>query len=198
MAKKIQPTFDPPSVRLTEGHRRSITNAAIGKRFNPIKAALDKTEDAIGRKLYAQVFPVAERKAAAALADRWRKVDACLRFNVGGYTLLFTLQGGGVPVPVNNAGYCQSLGSISDEVLVNSARAHADAVETYKKQRRDAENALAGLLASASTIKALYTIWPEGQPFYRDIQAPPSTQIAPIIANVNAMLGLSPALATVE
>lgn len=176
-----------PSIRLTNEMRDRIIEAAVKARFDAEKKARAKAEDALGRKLYKIAFTEAERRAVEKLPSRWWREDKCLRFNVGGMTLQFNLDGQGVKVPTIN---CNTLAAITDRDLIEEARSHADSTASGRKAREAAKGVLRGLVYSVTTIGALRSVWPEGAAFYRDIQAPPSTQIAPIVADINKLFGL--------
>lgn len=178
-----------PSIRLTNDMRDSIIRAAVKARFDKDIEARAKIEDKIGRKFYAAVISEAERRAIAKLPERWWREDQCLRFNVGGWALNFALIG--KPVRVPKSSNCNTLGAISDPELVKEGQAHAESLKEDGRIRDEARRTLKGLVYSVSTVGALRTIWPEGAPFYSTIQAPPATQVAPIVANINAMFGLT-------
>lgn len=184
--------------RLTKDLRQAIANAAVAHAFESKLEALKATEDALAREAYAFVIPASEIEAAANMPANWFRLDACLRFNVGGYTVRLQMVGDGLPVPYRAkneeyGGYhCGNLGTIPPGDLCDRIRAHADATEAYKAERRTAYAATIGLLDGVSTLKRLAEVWPAGERFYKRYDdAVPASLPAVRISEVNAMLGIA-------
>lgn len=179
------------SIRLTNYMREQICGRAIAAKFEPLFAGLDAEEASMGLRFYEHVIPLAERKMIAKIPERWVRLDACLRFNVGGMNLKFKVDPA-VRVPLNE-GYCKPLGSITDQADVDAARRIFDRRDELKAERKRASNVLSSLLSSFTTAKVMTESWPEGSAFYADLKTPDSNLPAPIIYDINVMLGLAEA-----
>lgn len=184
--------------RLTKDLRQAIANAAVAHAFEPRLEALKATEDALAREAYAFVIPAEEIEAAGHMPANWFRLDACLRFNVGGYTIRLQMAGEGVPVPYSakNEAYggyhCGNLGTIPPGDLCDRIRAHSDATEAYKAERRTAYIATAGMLEGVSTLKRLSEVWPAGEQFYKRYAETSTTSLPAVrVDEVNAMLGIA-------
>lgn len=181
-----------PSIRLTNMDRDSIISDAIKTSFRPRSEEIKRAEDALARRCYETVFPEKVRKQAAAMPKGWLALDNCLRFNVLGLDARLDVVGEGLPVPNRARGYCERLGSISDDALAAEVRTHLDAVEKLKADRRKATDTLKALIYSVTTVKALRDVWPEGEPFFGKLSPKDSGKRlpAPRVVELNAMLGL--------
>ena len=184
--------------RLTKDLRQTIANNAVAHAFEPKLEALKAAEDALAREAYAFVIPAEEVAAAADMPDNWFRLDACLRFNVGGYTIRLQMSGDGLPVPYRAkneeyGGYhCGNLGTIPPGDLCDRIRAHADATEAYKAERKTAYRATLGLLEGVSTLKRLHEVWPAGEQFYKRYEDSPAASLPAVrVDEVNTMLGIA-------
>lgn len=180
------------SVRLTNMDRDRVIDAAISASFAKRTEEQNAASDRLGRACYEAVFKAAERKAAAAMPEGWLRLDACLRFNVGGLNVVLHLLGDGVPVPGGRGHSCHRLGAISDTDLVTAVQDHLSEVETLESDERKARKSLRALLYSVNTLKALRELWPEGAPFFShlEMRTGATNLPAPQITELNAMLGL--------
>jgi len=180
------------TVRLTQDMRALIAQKAVNESFRKQTETHAKMENAIGIECYKTVFDEATRRAVAKIPEKWLQEDACLRFNCGGFDLRLTVE----KAPrVPSTGYgCRSLGSITGD-LADRAQAHAQAGETLKRNKADAQRALLVMLGSVSTIGQLEKTWPEGKPFYEKyLEARPGSNLPAIqVAEINAMLGIEAA-----
>ncbi|MDW9880507.1 hypothetical protein GOA90_25310 [Sinorhizobium meliloti] len=186
--------------KLTNYMRESIAGRAVSHAFDPKKEALAKAEDALAREAYAFTFPKAETDLIATVPENWFRRDPCLLFNVGGQSIVLNVAGAGLPVPYrskhsDNGSYrCNTVGVIPHGDLCDRIQKHAQAVEKYKEQRREAKRQVEAMLGSVTTTGKLKEVWPEGEQFYSkyDDVKPPSLP-AVRAAEVNAILGLGEA-----
>lgn len=185
-------------MRLTNDVRDGIAYTAITQSFAARVAAFDAAEDALAREAYNSLFPAAEQKLVAKVPENWFRLDACLRFNVGGQRIDISVSGEGLPVPYKQRGttgggyHCNQLGVIPLGDLCDRIQEHAAAKERFKEERRAAERAVKAMLNSVTTISKLKKVWPEGAPFYAQIEGATVVSLPAIRATeVNAMLGLS-------
>lgn len=185
--------------RLTNGIRDGITARAVAHAFDPKAEALAVQGDGLAREAYAYVFPASETALVAKVPENWFRLDQCLRFNVGGYTIRLTLAGDGLPVPYrakgsDHGGYgCNNLGVIPAGDLCDRIRAHAQATEDLKKDRQSARRSVQTLLSGVTTIKRLREVWPEGEAFFKPYEEVLGAPGLPAVRvdEVNAALGLS-------
>lgn len=184
-------------MRLTNDVRDGIAYTAISQSFATRVAAFDAAEDALAKEAYNSLFPVAEQKLVAKVPTNWFRLDACLRFNVGGQRIELTVAGDGLPVPYKPRGstdrgyHCNTLGAIPAGDLCDRIQAHAMAKDNFRTERRQAETAVKAMLNSVTTIGKLKEVWPEGAPFYAQIESATVISLPAIRASeVNAMLGL--------
>jgi len=77
--------------RLTKDIRKAIAAAAVAHAFDPRDAAAAQEADSLAREAYAFVIPEGETRLVEAVPSNWFRRDACLRFNVGGYTIRLNL-----------------------------------------------------------------------------------------------------------
>lgn len=184
--------------RLTNGVREAITASAVAHAFEPKLEALKTEADALAREAYALLFTEDEIAKVRAVPDHWFRLDECLRFNAGGYQVRLSLIGGGLPVPYRTrdsdyGGYhCGVLGSVPHGDLCDRLRAHADAEEAYKAERRKAYHSVTAMLSAVTTVKRLREAWPEGEQFYAPYEGETATTLPAVrVDEVNAALGLS-------
>ena len=175
--------------RLTNDMRESISRRCIETQFNKEVEKFKKEEHELGMKCYHDIFDLKIRKAAEALPQKWLRMDGCLRFNVGGYDIRFTVT---PPVPVPYSTSCASLGSVSKEL--------AEACQDFANRKKDAKDKadkariqLSAMLSKIGTVKSLEKTWPEGRAFYKkylvvnDGAALPAIQVD----DINKLLGLN-------
>ena len=178
--------------RLTNDMREAIAHAAVWHKFDPLKKKLDDMEDTLAREAYAAIIPADELKALEGVPPRWLNHNSSVTVSAGGYNIQLSLkEGTQLPVPRNGA---FRLGALPHGDLCDRARAHANAQETLRNERRNAFYATQTLLASVTTFKALRAAWPDGETFYKKFEGavPASTLPAVQVAKVNEMLGLPP------
>lgn len=186
--------------RLTKYSRKAIASAATAHSFDPKSELLAATEDALAQEAYDSVIPAAEKKAAEAMPSNWYRRDACLRFNVGGYSLHLNLIGDGLPVPYKAKGeeyggyHFGSLGSIPAGDLCDRIQAHAQAKDSLRTERQKAYRAVITMLDGVSTVKRLSEVWPEGEQFCAKYGTTTSANLPAVrVDEVNAMLGIGAA-----
>lgn len=188
------------STRLTNDIRTAICDAAVSHAFDPRFAEMMKVEEALAREAYETVFTAEERKKASAIPANWLRYDACLRFNVGGQSITLNLVEPGVPVPYRpkagkgHGGYgCNILGVIQHGDLCDRIQKHAQAVETYKEERRAAQRSVSAMLMAVTTTKRLREVWPEGLQFFVAFEDETARPQLPALRvdEINSMLGLS-------
>lgn len=183
--------------KLNNAIRKIIALRAIEAAFGPRKDVLLKTEDALAREAYTFLIPPTEIKAVAKVPENWFRRDRCLRFNVGGQTLLLNLLGEGLPTPYqnsNSSGYgCHVLGVIPHGDLCDRIQAHAQALLRLTEERRQAHNQLSAMLGSITTLGKLKAAWPEGAEFYAEFDNKKSSNLPAIrFGEINKMLGIDP------
>lgn len=181
---------------LTKYTRECIARAATAFAYDPKFKELNEEEDALAREAHAAIFPKAELATLKGVPANWIKLDACLRFNVGGQRLYLRTLDDGLPVPYrigDHAGYsCHELGTIPHGDLCDRIQAHAQAVEATKTANRETYRKVLALVDSARTVKKLRTIWPEGEQFYAKYDAVQPTKLPAIrIDELNAELGIA-------
>lgn len=182
--------------KLTKYAREAITRRATAFAFDPKKAALDEAEDKLAREAHAQIFSKAELEAIKKVPANWIQLDSCLRLNVGGQRIYLHTLDDGLPVPYrigDYAGYsCQEIGTIGPGDLCDRIQAHAAALEQYKADRNNAFRQVKALLDSATTVKRLRDIWPQGEQFYAIYDPSPAMRLPAVpVGEINAILGLA-------
>lgn len=154
-------------------------------------------EHELAVECWAHVFPQAVREAVLGLPEGWFRLDECLRFNAGGWTVLLSHKKG-LPVPYRSG--CGILGSLTGE-LADRARAFVVERDNKKAERAKAFRDLTAAILDARTYKQLAVAWPEGLPYFEDYlpkkNGQPSTALAIPFAKINEVLGL-PAKETVD
>lgn len=183
-----------PYVRLTNLDRDAVVRRAIEGSFSEREAALAKIEGGIARAIYESILPVAERKAAAALPERWTKRVTTLSLNVGGLSLDLVVSGDPVPVPYSNRDGSRRIGSTSDPADVDAINRLLADKEVFAADRRRARESLKALVYSIRSLRELAELWPEGEPYWKwlaDRSGKPVAGLpAPQVAELNALLGL--------
>lgn len=183
--------------RLTRHTRDAIAYAAINFAFDPKEEALRQAEDKLAREAYAEVFPKKETDLIANVPENWFRIDACLKFNVGGQTIVLRTIDSGLPVPYRRKGsdyggyHCQSLGTIQPGDLCDRIQEHAQTKEKLKEERERARSQIKAMLTSVTTVKKLAEAWPEGEQFYSKYLKREAPQVPTIrVDEINTMLGL--------
>lgn len=180
---------------LTKDARESIQYRAMQATFEPEKQALVVAEQALARRAWEHVFSAEVRTAAESMPAGWLRLDPCLRFSVAGQHMELHHREG-LPVP-HNRGYCSDrLGTIPAGPLADEIMAHVGRAADYKTRRERAARSLKAMLGSVKNLRQLAKLWPEGEPFWKHLNATAAAEPAlpaPIIGEINAMLGLAPA-----
>lgn len=179
------------TLRLTNDDRDLIVAKAVKKGFaERTKAVADKEHD-LALAAYEHIFPLAERKAAAALPKRWASYDGCLRLVFTFKRIVLSLRAGEeVPVPANG-GYCRELGTITDAGLNERFDILMADKDALKADIQKTSASLKGVLYRAKTLRQLEEAWPEGKQFYEHL-APAERAPVPALqmSEINAALGL--------
>lgn len=183
--------------KLTKYSREAIARRAVAHAFDAKQEAIFANEDALAREAYALTFPAEELALVSTVPDNWFRLDACLRFNVGGQQIVLRLIGDGLPVPYRrlNEEYgsygCNILGVIEHGDLCDRIQKHAQHAETVKNERRAALRATEAMLDAVTTTGKLKEIWPEGEPFYAQYDDKPAPSLPAVrVDEINALLGL--------
>ena len=178
-------------MKLSQSIRDKIIKAAVKGACEKEAERLRKQEHKLGMKLYAKLYPAAEREAAAQLPAGWVHLDGCLRIAVGGMDMTFTVDEK-VPVKTDNNGYCRRLGIVVDEKLQQEALDLHSAKEAIKQRGKELHANLRAVLESVNTYKQLSEIWPEGKKFYEQFKPMSGGRQVPTVQMqaINEMLGL--------
>lgn len=176
-------------MRINKGHIDTIVSRALANSFEKRFAAQTKEENALAVKAYNSIFPADLRKKVSSLPKEWFRRCSCLRFTVNGqYHTLNAAEE--LPSPFNS--HCGNIGSLTGDI-------GESVVEFYNKKqdlikdRTQAENKLRSMLSNVSTFAKLLELWPEGKPFYLDLDEDGKIKGGlPAIRfdDVNAILGL--------
>lgn len=147
-------------------------------------------EHELAAECWAHVFPQGVREAALAMPKGWLRLEGCLRFNAGGWTVLLN-HNKSLPVPyLSEYGI---LGSLTGE-LADRVRAFVVERDNKKAERKKAFRDLTAAILAARTYKQLAVAWPEGLPYFEDHlpkkKGQPSTALAIPFAKINEALGL--------
>lgn len=174
---------------LTQANRKTIVNRAIIAAYTPKKVAQDKAEAAQAMQCYNAVFPKKIREQASLMPAGWLRDDNCLRFNAMGYEAKLCMEEK-VRVPSSNYG-CQRLGNLEPE-LGQKVQEFLRDKEKMREEVTRSEHKLTGFLEQFKTFKQMQQAWPEGEQFYKDLNAERTPQQLPavITSEINAMLGL--------
>lgn len=184
--------------KLTQYSREAIARRAVAHAFDARQEDLKIAEDALAREAYDLIFPDAEQALVSAVPDNWFRLDECLRFNVGGQTIILNVAGGGLPVPYRMKGEeygsynCHVVGVIEHGDLCDRIQTHAMLVDTVKTERRTALRATERMLDQVTTTGKLKLVWPEGEQFYAEYDDKPAVNLPAVrVDEINALLGLA-------
>lgn len=173
------------SKRLTQYMRDKIARRAVEAAFEAPMKALAQDEDALARDAWNEIVPPAERDALATTPTRFLSRERGLALKHEGMCFLLTFAGEPPPAPQDKKRY-----EVSRAIFER-----AQALDARRRQVKEAHDraraAVEALVGSATTLRKLCEVWPEGEPFYADIE-PPTPQLPAVDArSVNAMLGLA-------
>lgn len=148
-------------------------------------------ENDLAEECWEQVFPAAVREIVLAMPEGWLRLDKCLRFNAGGWSIHLD-HAKGLPVPYRTS--CGNLGTLTGE-LADRARAFVVERDKKKEERAKEFRDLRAAILAARTYKQLSIAWPEGLPYFEaylpQSKNKPSTAVAIPFAKLNEALGLS-------
>lgn len=168
--------------------KTDIINRAIAGGFDRTHKDLIREENEIGMACYADVFDAAEVKLAEKLPKSWLRYDAYLRFNVRGYDLRLTVKKS-MPVPYSN--YCNRLGSVKDEALIERTHDFAKRKQQFESDREKTRIRLDAMLKTIRTLKRLEELWPDGKPFYKHLIGTEKASVPAVrFEEINKALGL--------
>jgi hypothetical protein len=174
--------------------RDRVVRLAIEGAFSEREATLAKVENNVARAIYEAILPAAERKAAAALPDRWTKRVTTLSVNVGGLAMDLVISGDPIPVPYSNRDGSKRIGATADPAHVEAVNRLNGEKGTLAADKRRAKASLEALVYSIRSLRELAELWPEGEPYWswlKDRSGKPVAGLpAPQIAEINALLGL--------
>lgn len=178
-------------MRLNQHDRNYIVKRAVTARFDPIRESLKKEEAQLGRELYDHVYSPKVRAWTKAAPKGWLYEDECLRFNLCGLQVSVSVPGG-LPVP-HNGGSCRPQRiPVLDEDLRDRYLNLQDRIKAESAEREQVRASLVGMLSRVGTIAKLKEVWPEGLPFYDDLQPRERIDVPALqVADINKMLGLA-------
>lgn len=183
-------------MRINKIIAQSIATNAVNDTFDDRKKELKDREAKLGMEGYETMFSEAVRKQAAAMPKEWIRQDACLRFNAGGYNLLFNVPEP-VPVPIHTRPYgyggsCNKLADIPHGDLCDRMQKWAQDCKTLTDEINQANRSVMNLVTRFSSIKRLKEAWPEGYEFYKAYEGEPVKVPLPAlrIDELNKVLGL--------
>ena len=191
------------TTRLTRDMRYEICDLVIGDRFERARTKLQKKRAALAYACYRKVYSKAVRDRMSALPDGWLSEDCSMDVKFGTYyeTIYFNGQSSrysreNVPERV-----CKRFPQ-KDRSGASVALPGSDPLSERFLSIRDEDRALIdeekrlriealSVLESVTTIKRLVDVWPEVEPFLKQIAPTPKAQVpAPIVADLNKKLGL--------
>jgi hypothetical protein len=184
------------SVKLRVSDRAEIIKKALEKGFSKELSRLARDEDSLARKCYNSSLPLKERRTAAELPKKWLERGNSLKFNVGGENhTLCLLKDETLPVPSGPSNYYEPVGIVKDPELIKQVAQFRACEEDFKTRRKAAETTLTALLNSVSTLGQLKKIWPEGAPFWAEIDFEERLRGLPVpqLDTLNTVLGLKAA-----
>jgi hypothetical protein len=174
------------SRRLTDSLRREIAERAAAFAFDPKYTANATEEHTLADRVYRTVISEDVLRRVLALPEGWTLIASQIAVNANGQQI--TLNFGGdkkMPVPYNVRRHPVEPGELCDAIQANAA-----AYETLKEQRKAAYRATLAMLSAVNTLKQLEEAWPDGAPFYTDLETSPSNLPAVRVDEINALLGL--------
>lgn len=175
--------------RLTKEIRDCIANDCVRTQFKKTKDELTKQESLLAIECYNYVFDEKIRKQAAKMPTKWMRMDGCLMFNAGGYSVTLRVD---KELPVPHATRCNRLGNIDGE-LADKVQDFSNKKQEANDKHKDAYRKLKAMLDSINSIKQLEKTWPEGKPFYKKYMEVKEGSSLPAvqIEDLNKTLGLS-------
>lgn len=182
--------------KITQAMREAIRYRAIEAKFAPIREAQAQAEAALAIEAYEFAYTAEERAAAEAMPKGWIRRDECLNYIVDGIRVQLTAaQALLVPYRTKDghSGYsCHpNHATIVDSDLSRRIVAHAHATEDVRNEQRRVARQLDIMLKGYTSLKRLAADWPEGRPFFEKyFEAKPENLPAPLVADINAALGL--------
>ncbi len=175
--------------KLTEQMRKTIALSAVTEQFKDEELKFKNEEHDLAMMLYLSLYDEKLLKQINKIPTEWLRMDACLRFNCGGYDLRFNVNKA-VPVPYET--HCSRLGIISGE-LGEKAQSFANRKKDMQGKVRKAHVLLLSMLSSITTFKKLEQVWPDGKKFYSAyLDKKDNSYSVPVVQidEINKMLGL--------
>lgn len=177
--------------RITNDMRAGIIRRLMADTFDKQDADLLEEESALFDKVYDRFVTPEQQAAAALLGDNWIESRGWVCLNAGGFRLRVRAHEGVVrPLPLRwtSPDWCLP----ADDPLCVEVCDHAKRADKLRQDREAARAKIGALLGSTTTLNALRTLWPEGEPYYAHLAAPvvvPNLPAVPV-SEVNAAFGL--------
>lgn len=180
------------SQRLNKSNRSAIVTRALAVAFGQERAALALREQELARACYDDLFKPTTQAALAEVPEGWLYKTNGLCLNHAGQRHTLALSEA-LPVPYER--HWDTVGVVSRADLRDALDLLLADMADLKERRRRAAAALTGLLSSVATVERLREVWPEGEPYYREVAgaAPAAALPAIRIAEINALLHLETA-----
>ena len=174
---------------LTNHMRAKIANAAIADAFGKRETALATAEDLVAVKTFEHLIPAKNRAAMAVLPEDYFPMRSVVKVNVGGRSIELKAAKD-VRFPYKYE-WSRIAVFLPDHEIAIEIDQHLRAKEKLAEEKKTALAAVEALLRSVTTVEKLRTVWPDGEPFYRDVTPAPKPSLpALVVDDVNKMLGL--------
>lgn len=173
---------------ITESIRQKIKRAALDHALAEREKTLRKDESLLGCQVYDSLISQEVRRILRRLPSGWlRANNAFTVVLLSGQRHRLTVESA-LPLPID--AYHGDLGVVQDETLAVRVVAHVENREALRDERRELISKLDTRLSSVRTLSQLRSVWPAGEPFYRDLGSRPSNALAVPTAELNRALGL--------
>lgn len=152
------------TVRLTNDMRSSIKSKAMKHRFGESDAEILQEEYNLAIKLYDIVYDKDVMKIIRQVPEGWLVQRSNFVFNAGGYRVDLKTE---KSQPVKNEYWVTH--NIVGLDLIEEVKKFSERREDYKDVKKSSESKLDAILNSVTTVGSLEKIWPEGKPFYKNL-----------------------------
>lgn len=176
---------------ISRHHMSTIMKRAIAHRFTPISHQLQRERADLLERIRSEMFTPEQIKAIEALGPA--HMDSCAGFRThGGFkngsrvSIIIPYEYGGDVCPIAEEKLRRLLvpNSFHYNCGVDSSQETLDLIDAFNKRTRDfardkeaAELSLHNYLVGFKNLAALVKAWPEGEPFYRGLDAPAVTRL---------------------
>ena len=190
------------SIRLNNDMRKEIVDKIIGDRFLVHKKELIERRAKLATRLYNKRYSTKERALMDSLPKGYLPTDDDISATIAGSYIRYNFNGVEYhdyskkikPImqrfPYKHLSGCKIVIDANDPI----AKAHAQierSEQQIEEDERKLRNEVRGVLESCTTVGKLLTVWPEVEPFVKDIAPTPRTNVpAPYVADLNTKLGL--------